>query len=231
MADALDEYVLQSLTEFDGTPLQSITKDGLEIDLGENEKERMAKLKETFTPLTDYLGTLFGSKVEKVVVSTRIAQSPCVLVSTQYGWTANMERIMKAQTFAQADDYGYLNSKKIMEINPRHPIIKEMLSKVVAVSEESKDAAAEEGKDAKQALVSNPALAQMSDLAELLYDNALLSSGYQVKDLQDFSKRIQRVISNGLNIDPSAEVEPEADDQPEAEKAESEEEKPSHDEL
>jgi HSP90 family molecular chaperone len=200
MVDALDEYLVQSLTEFDGTPLQSITKEGLKL----GDEDKLNKHKEELKHLTEWLQTVYGERVEKVTVSNRIAKSPCVLVSGQYGWSANMERIMKAQTFANADEATWLHSKKTMEINPRHPIIKELAAKVADLS------AAEEGEKQPNQLV---------DLANLLYDSALLSSGFQMRDTADFSRRIQRVISTGLNIDPSAEAEPEADE-PEATESE-----------
>ena len=182
----------------------------------------MEKLKEEMKPLTDWLQSVYGERVEKVTVSNRIAQSPCVLVSGQFGWSANMERIMKAQTFANADEATWLHSKKTMEINPRHPIIKELAAKAAEADQEDKPAA-------------------LVDLANLLYDSALLSSGFQMRDTADFSRRIQRVISNGLNIDPNAEVEPEPEDEPADKAADSEEkaaaaapaadEETSHDEL
>jgi len=191
MVDALDEYLVQSLTEFDGTPLQSITKEGL--DLG--DKDKLNKLKEEFKPLTDWLAGVYGDRVEKVTISTRINKSPCVLVSGQYGWSANMERIMKAQTFANADEATWLHSKKTMEINPRHPIIKELAAKAAEAGEEKP--------------------ANLVDLANLLYDSALMSSGFQMRDVADFSARINRVISNGLSIDPNAEAEPEPEEEEE----------------
>jgi heat shock protein beta len=197
MVDALDEYLVQSLTEFDGTPLQSITKEGL--DLG--DKEKLTKQKEELKPLTDWLASVYGDRVKEVTVSNRIAKSPCVLVSGQYGWSANMERIMKAQTFANADEATWLHSKKTMEINPRHPIIKELAAKTAAASGEE---------EKPQTLV---------DLANLLYDSALLSSGFQMRDTADFSKRIQRVISNGLQIDPNAEAEAEVEEEESSEES------------
>ena len=218
MVDALDEYLVQSLTEFDGTPLQSISKEGLQL----GDEDKLEKLKEEMKPLTEWLQSVYGDRVEKVTVSNRIAQSPCVLVSGQFGWSANMERIMKAQTFANADEATWLHSKKTMEINPRHPIIKELAAKAAEADQEDKPAA-------------------LVDLANLLYDSALISSGFQMRDTADFSRRIQRVISNGLNIDPNAEVEPEPEDEPADKAADSEEkaaaaapaadEETSHDEL
>jgi HSP90 family molecular chaperone len=197
MVDALDEYLVQSLTEFDGTPLQSITKEGLKL----GDEDKLAKQKEELKPLTDWLAGVYGERVEKVTVSNRIAKSPCVLVSGQYGWSANMERIMKAQTFANADEATWLHSKKTMEVNPRHPIIRELATKVSELS-------GAEGEEARPAM--------LVDLANLLYDSALLSSGFQMRDTADFSRRIQRVIATGLSIDPAAEAEPEPEEPEEA---------------
>jgi len=216
MVDALDEYLVQSLTEFDGTPLQSITKEGLKL----GDEDKLAKQKEELKPLTDWLGGVYGERVEKVTVSNRIAKSPCVLVSGQFGWSANMERIMKAQTFANADEATWLHSKKTMEVNPRHPIIKELAAKVAELGDAEGDAARPQN---------------LVDLANLLYDSALLSSGFQMRDTADFSRRIQRVIATGLSIDPAAEAEPEPEDEPAAETEESadadSETAEAHDEL
>jgi len=192
MVDPLDEYLVQSLSEFDGTTLMSITKEGLKLD--DDEKDRLEKYKEEFKPLTDWLKTTYGSKVEKVTVSNRIAKSPMVLVTGQYGWSSNMERIMAAQTFANNQDSSYMLSKKTLEINPLHPIIKELKAKVE----------------------SDPSDKTFIDLANLLYDATLLQSGFVHKEPNDFATRIHRVVSTGLNLDPNAE----AEDEPEPEEKE-----------
>jgi len=191
LVDPLDEYLAQSMTEFEGTQLMSVTKEGLK--LGDDDKDRMAKYKEEFKDLTQWLQGVYGSKVEKVVVSNRINKSPMVLVSGQYGWTANMERIMHAQTFANAQEATWLHSKKTLEINPFHPIIKEL----------------------KVKSASDPSDKSINDLAALLYDAALLQSGYTMKEPNDFATRIHRVVSNGLDIDPNAPVDEDTTDQEE----------------
>jgi len=140
---------------------------------------------------------VYGDKVEKITISNRIADSPCVLVTGQYGWSANMERIMKAQTFSDASKQQFMYSKKTMEINPRHPIIKEL---------KNRSAASADPKD--------PALV---DLANLMYDSALLQSGFSMKNPSEFASRIHRVMSLGLDIDPNAKAEEEADDEDAAE--------------
>jgi len=217
MVDPLDEYLVQSLTEFDGTNLMSITKEGLK--LGDDDKERLDKYKEEFKPLTEWLKSTYGSKVEKVVVSNRIAKSPMVLVTGQYGWSSNMERIMAAQTFANAQDASHMLSKKTLEINPLHPIIRELKAKSEA----------------------DPADKIVIDLANLLYDATLLQSGFVHKEPNDFATRIHRVVATGLNLDPNAEADEEEEDttteteSESADKSDSEEEPSSeshdHEEL
>jgi len=186
MVDPLDEYLVQSLTEFDGTTLQSITKEGLKL----GDEDKLSKWKDEFKDLTTWLSKVYGDKVEKVTISNRIANTPCVLVTSQYGWSANMERIMKAQTFANAGEATYMHAKKVMEINPRHPIIKELK---VKTAEDASDKA-------------------LIDLANLLFDAALLQSGFSMKDTTDFATRIHRVVSSGLSLDPNAEAEEETEE-------------------
>jgi len=182
MIDPLDEYLMQSLTEYDGHPFMSVTKEGLKFGDDEEEKQTFKKLKEEYKDLTEWLKTSLGDKIEKVVVSNRIAKSPCVLVTGQYGWSANMERIMKAQTFANSQEAHWMMSKKTMEINPYHPIIQGLKK---SIEEDATDKS-------------------LPDIANLLYDAALLVSGFQMKEPEDFASRIHRVIANELHIDPNA---------------------------
>merc|ERR1719265_1671379 len=125
MVDPIDEYAIQHVTEFDGKKLQSVTKEGLKFGDGDEdlEKRRMALYKETFKPLTDYLKTLYGDAVTKVAVSKRIETTPTVIVTSQYGNSANMERIMRAQAFSEKQNMQMMQTQKTMELNPRHPII------------------------------------------------------------------------------------------------------------
>ena len=127
MTEPIDEYALQNLSEYDNKKLQSITKENLKFgDEDETDKKREELYKDSFSPLTDFLKETYGDKVEKVTVSTRLASSPCVLVTGQYGYSANMERIMKAQAFADPSRSKYMVAKRIMEINPRHPIMAQL---------------------------------------------------------------------------------------------------------
>jgi len=118
MVDPLDEYVVQQMADFDGKKLLSLTK--------ESSDDAHKKLEAEFKDFTSFLKGVYADKVEKIVVSTKLESAPCVLATGKYGWTANLERIMSAQTFADSSAHGYMKAKKTMEINHRHPIISEM---------------------------------------------------------------------------------------------------------
>jgi molecular chaperone HtpG len=120
MVDPIDEYVIQQLKDFDGKKLKNCTKEGLDLDDDENEKKRLEEQKAAYEGLCKLVKEILGEKVEKVIVSNRIAESPCVLVTGEYGWSANMERIMKAQALRDSSMSSYMASKKTMEINPNH---------------------------------------------------------------------------------------------------------------
>merc|ERR1719461_2353828 len=197
MVDPIDEYVCNSLTEFDGIKLQSVTKDNLK--LGDEDEAAFKELKEDFKPLTEWLKQIYDKDVEKVVVSNRIHESPCIIVTGQYGWTANMERIMKAQTLGRSNSYQ--SAKKTMEVNPYHPVMMHL-----------KDATADAPEDEK-----------LINLAKLLYDSSLMASGFAVAETSDFSKRIYEIVSKSLGVDPDAEVPEEVIEEEEAEEAEDEE--------
>jgi len=199
MVDPLDEYVVQQLPEFDGRKLQSVTKD-IDLKLSPTDKAKEEKLEEDFKDLTAWLKGVYGDKVEKVTISHRLTKSPCVVTTGQYGWTANMERIMKAQTFSDSSSQGYMQAKKTLEINPRHPVIKELATK-------SK---------------TDPQDKALTDLATLMLDSALLVSGFHLDNPTELSARLFRVLSTGLQVDPNAE--------PEEEPEEVEEPAPSTDE-
>merc|ERR1712078_353425 len=180
LTDPIDEYAIQNLTEFDGKKLQSVTKEGLKFgDEEDVDKKRADLYKEQMKPLTKWMKDLYGENVEKITVSARLQDTPCIFVTSQYGYSANMERIMQSQAFADNKRTQYLVSKKTMEINPRHPIVVELLKR----SEESP-----EDEDTK-------------DLAWILHDTALLNSGFPVSDAKTFSGRMYRMLKNGLALD------------------------------
>jgi len=178
LVDPIDEYMVQQLKEYDGKKLVSITKEGLELEESEDEKKKKEEEKARFEPLCKLMKDVLGDKVEKVVVGTRIDESPCILVTSEYGWTANMERIMKAQALRDSSMTSYMVSKKTMEINPTNNIIVEIRNKA-EVDQSDKT---------------------VKDLVWLLYETSLLTSGFSLDDASTFSTRIHRMIKLGLSI-------------------------------
>merc|ERR1719229_1449467 len=179
MTEPIDEYVVQQLKEFDGKNLVSVTKEGLELPEDEEEKEKKEADKEKFEPLCKVMKDILDKKVEKVVVSSRLVSSPCCIVTSQYGWTANMERIMKAQALRDTSTMGYMAAKKHLEINPDHSIVENLRQR------------AETDKNDKS----------VKDLVLLLFETSLLSSGFSLEDPAVHARRIHRMIKLGLGID------------------------------
>merc|ERR1712141_935662 len=169
-------------------------KEGLEID-DEDEKKKFEELKAEFEPLTKLMKEVLGDKTEKVVVSSRMADSPCVLTTSEHGWSANMERIMKAQALRNNSMTSYMVSKKTMEVNPKHSIMTELKTKVAADKSDK----------------------TVKDLVWLLFDTSLLTSGFNLEEPTQFAGRIHRMIKLGLSID---EDEDEEDDLPPLEEVE-----------
>merc|ERR1712044_107148 len=179
MTEPIDEYVVQQLKEFDGKNLVSVTKEGLDLPEDEEEKKKREADKEKFEPLCKVMKDILDKKVEKVVVSNRLVNSPCCIVTSQYGWTANMERIMKAQALRDTSTMGYMSAKKHLEINAEHQIMVALKAKVDADKN---------GKSIK-------------DLIVLLYETSLLSSGFSLEDPHNHASRIHRMIKLGLGVD------------------------------
>lgn len=179
MIEPIDEYCIQQLKEFDGKKLVSVTKEGLELPEDEEDKKKRESDAEKFDNLCKVMMDILDKKVEKVVVSNRLVTSPCCIVTSQYGWTANMERIMKAQALRDTSTMGYMAAKKQLEINPDHPIIRSLREKV------------ESDKNDKS----------IKDLVVLLYETSLLSSGFSLENPQTHGERIFRMIKMGLGID------------------------------
>ncbi|VDD86577.1 unnamed protein product [Enterobius vermicularis] len=197
MTDPIDEYCVQQLKEYDGKKLVSVTKEGLELPETEEEKKKYEEDKVKFENLCKVIKDILEKKVEKVVVSNRLVSSPCCIVTSEYGWSANMERIMKAQALRDSSTMGYMAAKKHLEINPDHSIIKTLRDRVEADKNDK----------------------TVKDLVVLLFETALLSSGFSLDEPQLHASRIYRMIKLGLDITEEDEEEPIASSSAQADEA------------
>merc|ERR1712124_129761 len=173
-----------------GKKILNITKEGLNIEKSDEEKKEWEEKKAACENLCKLIKEVLGDKAEKVVVSDRLTNSPCCLVTGEYGWSANMERIMKAQALKDSSMSGYMASKKTMEVNPVHPIIDALRAR------------ADEDKNDKT----------VKDLIWLLFDTSLLTSGFNLDEPVTFAGRIHRMIKLGLSIDEDDDVVEDEDD-------------------
>ncbi|CAI4232021.1 unnamed protein product [Auanema sp. JU1783] len=191
LTEAVDEYCVQAMPEFDGKKFQNVAKEGVQIEEGEKAKELFKKIEEEYEPLTAWLkDSALAGLIEKAVLSKRLVKSPSALVASNYGWSGNMERIMKSQAYAKAKDPShdfYATQKKTFEINQRHPVIKELLKRVV------------ENKDDPKA----------KETALLLFETATLRSGFSLPDQIGFAERIESIVRQSLDIAIDAAVETE----------------------
>ena len=179
MVDPIDEYAVQQLKEYDGKKLVCCTKEGLQLDETEEEKAKKEEVKSQFEALCRLMKDILGDKVEKVLVSDRVVDSPCVLVTGEYGWSANMERIMKAQALRDNSMSGYMASKKTLEINPDNAIMGELRKRADADKSDK----------------------TVKDLVLLLFETALLTSGFSLEEPNTFGGRIHRMVKLGLSIE------------------------------
>ena len=191
MTEPIDEYCMQQLKEYDGKKLVNLTKDGVNFDETDEEKERQKRVESEHEKFVKVLKEILDTKVEKVVVSHRLTDTPCVLVTGEHGYSANMERIMKAQALS-GNDMMFMASKKILEINPDHPIIQELKTKSEL----------------------NVSDTTVKDLTHLMYETSLLSSGFTLDEPSLFANRIHRMIKLGLSIDDDDEDEQSDDELP-----------------
>ncbi|KAK1261629.1 hypothetical protein QJS04_geneDACA001173 [Acorus gramineus] len=197
--DPVDEYLMQYLMDYEDKKFQNVSKEGLK--LGKDTK--IKSLKESFKELTNWWkDTLASENVDSVKISDRLDKTPCVVVTSKYGWSANMERIMQSQTLSDANKQAYMRGKRVLEINPRHPIIKALQERV------AKD----------------PQDESVKETAKLMYQTALMESGFILQDPKDFASRIYGTVKGSMNISPDVEVEEEeaeVEEEPEPEQKES----------
>jgi len=214
LTEAVDEYAISALPEFEGKKFQNVAKEGFSIDSDNDAaKARKTEITEKYDPLIKWMGEdALKDHILRAEISERLTSSPCALITSKFGWTANMQRIIQSQTHSKTQDMQrdyYLNQKKTLEINPRHPLIKELLRRVE----------------------DNPADATAKDMALMMYNTATLRSGYLLKDTVNFAEHIERMMRETLGVDADEQVD-EEEELPEEEPADdAEEEEDDEDEV
>eukprot|EP00268_Persea_americana_P025146 TRINITY_DN244_c0_g1_i3.p1 TRINITY_DN244_c0_g1~~TRINITY_DN244_c0_g1_i3.p1 ORF type:complete len:818 (+),score=225.71 TRINITY_DN244_c0_g1_i3:130-2583(+) len=190
--DPVDEYLMQYLMDYEDKKFQNVSKEGLKL----GKESKFKDLKESYKELTNWWKDVLTSEnVDSVKISNRLDNTPCVVVTSKYGWSANMERIMQSQTLSDANKQAYMRGKRVLEINPRHPIIKELRERVVKDPQEE----------------------SVKQTARLIYQTALMESGFMLNDPKDFASGIYDTVKASLKISPDAVVEDEDDVEEDAE--------------
>jgi len=202
MTDPIDEYAVQHMDEFEDHKLMNASKEDLKFGDKEEKKEkkRRDKAKENLKDFIEWYKKLLGDKVEKIIISNRLTTSPMAVVTGQYGYTANMERLMKAQALNDPTRYSFMASKKTIEINPYHPI-------VTKLHEQSKDHGEEDS---------------VKEMAQVLFESACIQAGFDIEDQTGFNQRMLRMVRAGLGVEEGAEMaeEPEIEEEEEEKKEE-----------
>merc|ERR1712228_814969 len=217
LTEAVDEYAISALPEFEGKKFQNVAKEGFSIDGDTNAaKERKEALTEKYEPLLKWLGDdALKDHILKAEVSERLEETPCALITSKFGWTGNMQKIIQSQTHSKTQDMQrdyYLNQKKTLEVNPRHPLIKELLRRVE----------------------DNPADKTATDMALMMYNTATLRSGYSLKDTVNFAESIEKMMRETLGVDADEQVDEEEevlDEEPPEEDDEDEEEEEDEEDV
>merc|ERR1712166_5916 len=193
LVDPIDEYVIQQLKDFEEHKLKNCSKEGLDLEDDEDTKKKLEEQKASFEGLCTLVKEVLGDKVEKVMIGTRMLESPCILVTSEWGWSANMERIMKAQALRDSSLSSYMVSKKTLELNPEHSIVVELKKRADADKSDR----------------------TVKDLIWLLFETSMLTSGFTLDEPNTFGGRIHRMIKLGLSIDEDVALdEDDADDLP-----------------